>query len=204
MADNTTPTRLFQPAGVGVMQQIHDFKYATRTLAAAAVPTSTNYFGAAPSSDLTQDRYDQSNTLVTSGKKFTIFQIGFHLWKATADANIADLEKIIDNCAIRIVTGSKEFGVYPIIDLPAGGGMCIQGGNIAVTPAAAPGGVTSLGVINGHPLRKRLALKCPLEIQSNQAFFCELLAPSGTAAITLTSATITRLELEGVEERPAS
>ena len=203
MADLTTPTRQYQPAGVGVMQAIHDFKWATRTLAAAAIPATTNFFGAAPSADSTLDRYDQGNTLVASGKKFTIYQLAVHVFKNTADANLADIQKVIDNCFVRIVTNAKEFGLYPVGALPYGGGICVQGGNIAVTPAAAPGGITSLGVTNGHPLRKRLALRHPLEIQSNQPFYMELVGPSLTP-LTLTSATIVRIELEGVEERAAS
>lgn len=200
---NATPTRAFQPAGIGLMQNIHDFKFATRSLAAAAVPAVTNFFGAAPSSDPTLDRYDQGNTLVSSGKLFTIYQMAVHIWKATQDGNLADFQKLIDNCFIRIVTSSKEFGLYPLIALPAGGGLAIQSGQVAVVPAAAPGGLSTMGALNGHPLRKRFALKHPLQVQSNQSFYAELVAPQ-TTPITLTSITLVRLELEGVEERAAS
>jgi hypothetical protein len=203
MADSSTPTRQFQPAGVGVLQSIHDVKYATRILAAGTIPGTTNFFGAAPSADLTLDRYDQGNTLVASGKTYTIYQLAVHVFKNTADANLADIQKIVDNCFIQIQTAAKEFGVYPIGMLPYGGGICVQGGNIAVTPAAAPGGITSMGVTNGHPLRKRFALKHPLVIQSNQPFFINMLAPTATP-LTLASITIVRIELEGVEERAAS
>jgi hypothetical protein len=203
MADSSTPTRQFQPAGVGVLQSIHDVKYATRILAAGTIPGTTNFFGAAPSADLTLDRYDQGNTLVASGKTYTIYQIATHVFKNTADANLADIQKIVDNCFVQIQTAAKEFGVYPIAMLPYGGGINVQGGNIAVTPAAAPGGITSLGVTNGHPLRKRFSLKHPLVIQSNQPFFINLIAPTATP-LALTSATIVRIELEGVEERAAS
>lgn len=203
MADNSTPTRAFQPSGVGLMQVIHDIKWATRSLAAAAIPAQTNFFGAAPSADITLDRYDQSNTLVSSGKKFTIYQMAVHIWKNTFDVNLVDIQRIIDNCFIRIVTASKEFGVYPILDLPAGGGLCVQSGQVAATPVAAPGAFSTAGALNGHPLRKRFALKNPLEIQSNQAFYCELIGPTATP-LTLSSVTLVRLELEGVEERPAA
>ena len=57
MARTFTPTRQFIPGGVGNSQQIHDTKYATRSLAAVAIPGATNFFGAAPSSDFTVDRY---------------------------------------------------------------------------------------------------------------------------------------------------
>ena len=203
MADSPAPTRQYQPAGVGVLQSIHDLKYATRSLAAAAIPAITNFFGAAPSPDLTLDRYDQGNTLVASGKQFTIYQLAVHVWKNTADANLEDIQKIVDNCFIQIVTAAKEFGVYPVACLPYGGGVNIQGGNVAVTPAAAPGGKTSLGVTNGHPLRKRFSLKHPLIVQSNQPFSVNLVGPTVTP-LTLSSITLVRIELEGVEERAAS
>lgn len=203
MADSTTPTRVYQPAGVGLLQTIHDFKFATRTLAAAAVPAVTNFFGAAPNADPTLDRYDQSGTLVSSGKKFTIFQMALHIWKNTVDVNLGDFQLLIDNCFIRLVTNSKEFGLYPVVSLPVGGGLCIQSGQVAVTPVAAPGAFSTLGATNGHPLRKRFALKHPLEVQSNQSFYAELVAPQATP-ITMTSITRLRLELEGVEERTAS
>lgn len=203
MADPVTPTRAYSPSGVGLLQQIHDFKFATRSLAAAALPAVTNFFGAAPSADPTLDRYDQGGTLVSSGKKFTIYQMALHIWKNTADANLADFQRIIDNCFIRLVTNSKEFGLYPVLDLPAGGGLAVQSGQIAVTPAAVPGSFSTMGATNGHPLRKRFALKMPLEIQSNQQFYAELVAPQVTP-LTLTSITLVRLELEGVEERAAS
>lgn len=197
-----TPTRIFQPASVGVMQSIHDVKYATRTIAAGVIPAQTNFFGAAPSADATVDRYDQGNTLVSSGKIFTIRQIGLVLI-AGAAAVLTDFEKIINYCALRIVASSKEFGVIPVINLPAGGGLNALGGQVAVTPAASPGAFSVVGTGNGHPMRKRFALQCPLELQANQAFYCELIAPTATTQ-TLAGAIICRLELEGVEQRPAA
>lgn len=203
MAETPTPTRAYQSSGVGLLQPIHDFKFATRSLAAAAIPAVTNFFGAAPSADPTLDRYDQSGTLVSSGKKFTIYQMAVHIWKNTVDVNLADFQRIIDNCFIRLVTASKEFGLYPVASLPYGGGLCIQSGQVAVTPVAAPGAFSTMGASNGHPLRKRFALKMPLEIGSNQQFYAELVAPQVTP-LALTSITLVRLELEGVEERPAA
>lgn len=197
-----TPTRIFQPQGVGLDQGIHDFKYATRTIAAGVIPASTNFFGAAPSADQTVDRYDQGNTLVSSGKQFTIYSLGLVVL-AGAAAVLTDFEKVINFCMIRIVTASKEFGVFPVLDLPAGGGLSAQSGQISVTPAASPGAYSINALTNGHPLRKKFALKYPLVIQANQSFYCELVGPTVTTQ-TLTGAIICRLELEGVEVRPAA
>lgn len=202
--DNITPTRAFQPAGVGLLQGIHDFKFATRAIGAGVVPNTVDFFGAPPVADPTQDRYDQGNTLVSSGKSFIIYQISLMLFKLAPDAHVVDLEQLINKCHIRLTTASKEFGIYPVKDLVAGGGLFAGAGQIAVTPATMPGGTVTTGVLNGHPLRKKFALKSPLEIQSNQSFRAELLAPGGALAITLLSATTLRLELEGVETRPAA
>lgn len=206
MAENVTPTRAFQPSGVGLLQQIHDFKFATRALAAAVMPNVTDFFSAPPVADPTQDRYDQGGTLVSSGKSFIIYAMSFEVFKLVDDVNVVDLVQIINKCFIRLTTAAKEFGTYPVKDLPAGGGLFAGSSQISLTPLAAVGSMnsTTLGCLNGHPLRRKFAFKNPLEIQSNQQFKAELLAPAGALAITLLSATTCRLELEGLESRPAS
>ena len=133
-----TPTRQFAATGIGNFQRIHDFKYATRSLAAAAIPSTTNFFGAAPSSDPTLDRYEQGNTLVSSAKTFTIFGVFMHLYSG-AGAVIGDWEKIIQKCCLRIVTNQKEFGVIPCHMVPAGGGIAVQSGQVSVTSTTSPG-----------------------------------------------------------------
>jgi len=104
---------------------------------------------------------------------------------------------------VRIVTASKEFGVFPLLDLPQGGGVCALSGQVSVTAAASPGAFSANALTNGHPLRKKFALKNPLVIQANQSFYMELLGPTTTAQ-TLTGIMQVRLELEGVEVRPAA
>lgn len=198
-----TPTRAFQPTGVGQFQAIHDMKWATRSLAAGAIPATTNFFGAAPSSDLTVDRYEQPNTLVSSAKIYTIYGLFAQIW-AGAAAVFGDFEKVINYCAVRIVTAQKEYGVFPLNLLPAGGGLFVQGGNISVTPAASPGGQSPAGILNGQPGRNAcFTFANPLEIQANQSFYMELLGPTATAQ-TLTGAMNVRLVLDGVEKRAAS
>lgn len=197
------PTRAFQNVGVGLNQQIHDMKWATRTIAAGVIPATTNFFGAAPSSDLTVDRYEQGNTLISSGKVFTIFGMFVQLFAGAANV-LTDFEKVINFTAVRIVTAQKEYGVYPTLNLPAGGGLAIQSGQIAVTPAASPGALSNIGVINGMPARNvGFTFAEPLIIQANQSFYMELLGPTTTAQ-TLTGAVITRIVLDGVEQRTAS
>ena len=198
-----TATRQYQNVGTGNSQNIHDMKWATRSLAAGAIPATTNFFGAAPSSDLTVDRYEQGNTLVSSAKIYTIYGVFVQVY-AGAAAIFSDFEKLISYCALRIVTAQKEYGIFPVSLLPAGGGIFAQGGNISVTPAAAPGGLSVSALLNGQPGRNAcFTLANPLIIQANQSFYAELLGPTATAQ-TLTGALNVRVVLDGVEQRVAS
>lgn len=202
-----TPTRQYQPMGIGNNQYIHDTKYATRQLAAAAIPNVTNFFSGAPSADITADRYEQGNTLVSSGKTFTIFGIAVQLF-SPAVGLATDYEKILNWCCLRIVTAQKEYGMYPLYMLPQGGGLVAQSGQIEVTPAATPGASISTGLTNGMPARQSMFnLAFPLQIQANQSFYCELIAPSGTGILpaqTLASAVNVRVLFDGVEGRVAA
>lgn len=198
-----TPTRMFQPTGIGQNQKIHDMKWATRTIAAGVIPTTTNFFGASPSSDPTVDRYEQGNTLVSSAKIFTIYGLFAQLF-AGAAAVLGDFEKIINFCAVRLVTAQKEYGVFPLSLLPAGGGLVIQSGQVAITPAAVPGAQSIVGALNGQPGRNAaFTFASPLEIQANQPFYMELIGPTATPQ-TLTGAIQVRFVLDGVEQRTAS
>jgi hypothetical protein len=200
-------TRQFQPMGLGNVQTIHDIRWATRAFAAGVIAATTNFFGAAPNPDLSVDRYESGNNLVGSGNIYTIYQIGVQL-QAGAAATFADLESIINLCSIRLVTNSKEYGVFPIYMLPQGGGIFAPS-QVAVTPAAAPGGAAATpGLQNGVPDRRAMfRLAVPLDIQANQSFYAEMLAPSGAGivpAVTLTGAVRVRLLLDGQLQRTAS
>lgn len=198
-----TPTRQFQPTGIGNNQQIHDMKWATRTIAAGVIPSTTNFFGAAPSADMTVDRYEQPNTLVSSAKTYTIYGLFLQVY-AGAAAVLTDLEKVINFTALRIVTAQKEYGCFCASLLPAGGGLAIQSGQVAVTPAATPGALSPIGALNGMPAKNiGFTFANPLIIQANQSFYAELLGPTVTTQ-TLTGAAIVRVVLDGVEDRTAS
>ena len=203
MVRSFTPTRQFNATGVGTFQQIHDTKYATRSLAAGAIPTSTNFFGAAPSADITVDRYEQGNTLVSSAKIFTVVGI-LVLLQAGAGAVLSDFEKIINYCCLHIITAQKEFGMWPLHMCPAGGGLAVQSGQVAVTPAASPGALSTVGATNGMPARTSgFTLAEPLDVQANQPFYMELLGPV-TAVQTLTGIVNVKIILDGLEKRTAS
>ena len=200
---NPTPTRMFQPTGIGQNQRIHDMKWATRTIAAGVIPTTTNFFGSAPSSDPTVDRYEQGNTLVSSAKIYTIYGLFVQIYAGAATV-LTDFEKLISFCCCRIVTAQKEYGVFPISLLPAGGGLLVQSGQVAVTPAATPGALSIIAALNGQPGRNAaFTFANPLEIQANQPYYMELVGPTATTQ-TLTGALQVRFVLDGVEQRTAS
>ena len=203
MTRNFTPTRQYQNVGAGTFQQIHDTKYATRSIAAGTIPAVTNFFGAAPSSDFTVDRYEQGNTLVSSAKVFTIVGILAHITFG-AGGILTDMEKIIQYCCIRLITAQKEFGCIPLHMSPAGGGIAIQAGQVAVTPAATPGALSPVGAVNGMPARSSgFTLAEPLDIQANQPFYMELLGPTAVPQ-TLTGIMSIKIILDGLEKRTAS
>lgn len=198
-----TPTRQFQPTGIGNNQRIHDMKWASRTIAAGVIPSTTNFFGAAPSADMTVDRYEQPNTLVSSAKTYTIYGIFCQVLLGAAGI-LTDLEKVINFTALRIVTAQKEYGCFATSLLPAGGGLAIQSGQVAVTPAASPGALSAIGALNGMPAKNiGFTFANPLIIQANQSFYAELLGPTVTTQ-TLTGAVQVRVILDGVEDRTAS
>jgi len=195
-------TQVGQPMGVYQQSPLHDFKYATRTLAAAVIPSTTNFFGAAPSADPTLDRYEQGNTLVTSGKQFTVYSIGVQVFGAAA-ALVTDFADIINFCCVRLVTNQREWGVFPVAQLAGGGGVSALSGQIAVTPAAVPGAQSPLAITNGIPTRQKFRLANPLIVKANQIFYMELLGPV-TTPLTLSVAMAVRIELEGQEQRASS
>lgn len=204
MANTPTPTRLYQPANVGVQVLHHDCRWATRVIPSGALGIQ-NFFGAAPSQDRTADYYEQPATLVTSGKAFTIYGIALKLL-AGASGTLQDIEKVINSMTLRLISDQREWLNMPVHMIPAGGGLVIQSGQVAVTPGATPGAMSPVGAINGNPERKVMCLRTPLEIGANQQFYAELLAPTAGSAFgtqTLTGAVIAQLVLEGIETRAA-
>jgi hypothetical protein len=199
-------TRQYTPGGVGNMQSIHDFRFSTRNFAAAVFPSLTVFFNTAPSPDFTVDRYSAQNNLVDSGQKWLIHQVSVAIFPQAPyppTATLQDMVNVINLCAIRFQISSKEYGLFPLLDLPAGGGPNVSGSQVAITAAAAPGATSPYGITNGVAQRLKLALCQPLEIQGNQAFYMELLGPSATT-FTLTGPVTLRVELEGEWFRPAA
>jgi hypothetical protein len=199
------PSRLMQDANVGVRAEVHDLRWATKALAAAALPLTTDFFTGAPSTDPCSDRFS-AGSLADSGCSFTIVGLGVHLWSQVAAA-LADIDKIINECSIRMTTNQREIMTIPVFMLPAGGGLSAPGGQVAVTAAASPGGTSPYGVTNGVPDRRAMfRLAQPQTIQPMQQFKCELVAPSGGgayAAITLGTIVNCRIVLDGVLRRVA-
>lgn len=190
-------------------QQIHDQKWATRSLPVGVLANTTDFFSAPASADPCVDRYSSGGNLVDSAKKFIVVQMGLWLYSANTAA-LADLDKIINFCAIRLSTNQREFGTFRALQLPAGGGLDVPGGQISITPGASGVAAASgvVGASNGLKTRGAMfKLAAPMIIGANQSFKAELLAPavgSLFGAITLTQIVFAQLLLDGVEERAAS
>jgi hypothetical protein len=179
--------------------KIHDLRWATKVMAAAAIPIVTEFFTGAPSSDPCVDRFS-AGTLTDSGCKFVIVQLGVQLIPS-AGTSIPDMEKIVNFCALRISTNQREFMTIPVYMLAAGGGLDIAQGNISITAAAAPGLLGSAGVTNGVKDRRAMfRLSQSMDIQAQQSFKCELLGPAAGSSFgtqTLATAVTVRVVLDG-------
>jgi hypothetical protein len=189
-------------------QRIHDTKYATKLLASGTVPTITEFFRSAPLGDYTYDNYSSGGNLVDSGKEFVIYQIAVQLIQGTSNT-LLDWEALISKCVLKLTTAQKEYGYFPVLWLPAGGGPVAQSGQVNIAPSGTPTTVTTSPVLatNGTPTRAGMfKLAAPLVIQANQSFKVDLIAPNavGFAAISLTGTTYVRIMLDGVEQRAAA
>lgn len=196
-------TRSYQPTGLGETQGIHDMRWATKSLAAAALPVSTEFFTGAPSTDPTVDRFYQYG-LCDSGNDFTIVGIAVQLIGQNTGA-LADMAQIIEYCSVRFTTNQREQMTLPVLMLPQGGGLSIMSGQVAITAANSPGGTGILGATNGVPDRRAMfRLASPLTIQSGQGFKAELLAPSAGSTFgtkTLGQIVLCRIILDGILKR---
>ena len=203
-----TPTMLFQPTGIGLAAPVHSTYYATKTLThGVAMPSQLDFFTSSPSPDLTLDRYDQANVLVQSGKTLVIYGVGLVIYPTPGGTapSLADYMNIINRCASQFTCNTTEFGIFPILNFPAGGGAFMASGQVNVAPSATPGALESsgVGIANGFPFRKRLQLCYPLKIQTNQKFKWTLIGPQ-TTPYTPDGDLSLRLELEVAETRMAS
>jgi len=196
------PIRTRQAQGTTLInaQKIHDVKYATKLLPTGVLASSLDFFTSAPLADVTYDNYANGGNLVDSGKEFTIYQVGVQLTIGTTPT-IADYDLIIGRCVLALSTAQKEYGRFPILLLPSGGGLAVQGSQVGVAGTAVQ------GVTNGMPTRNGMfKLAAPLIIGANQSFKATLYAPNavGFPAITLTGTTYIRILLDGVEQRAAA
>lgn len=163
-------------------QSISETKYDTLTLAAAAIPSSTQFF-ATPSSDIAIKNFDGPNMLVSSGKHFLAQTLAVKIGSigaATTGANIFDF---INRCALRLQVDQKIMGTFAIHQLTGAGGIFAPS-QVAPTVAVNPvGGVAASALENGVPQNQPFRIR-PLLIEGQKSFAAYLIGPTG-APITL-------------------
>lgn len=180
-------------------QSISETKYDTLTLAAAAVPSSTQFF-ASPSADLAIKNFEGPGQLVLSGKLFLIQTIGFQITAIAAATTAQNIADVINNCAIRFQVDQKVMGTFPLMQLTGFGGAYVPS-QVGVTAAAAPAGaVANFGITNGVPQNQPFRVR-PMLIEGQKSFAAYLIGPTGTA-ITLAGTLGVKLMLGGLQFQP--
>jgi hypothetical protein len=163
-------------------QVISETKYDTLTLAAAAVPATTQFF-AASSADLAIKNFDGNGILVSSGKYFLAQTLGILITDIAAALTAQNIYDVLHKCAVRIQVDSKIMGTFPVHQLTGFGGAYLPS-QVAVTSAAPPAGaVANFGIANGVPQNQPFRLK-PMLIEGQKNFSAFLIGPTGSA-ITL-------------------
>jgi hypothetical protein len=163
-------------------QCISETKYDTLTLAAAAIPSSTQFF-AAPSSDVAIKNFEGPGQLVLAGKLFLIQTIAVKIGSIAAAVTAQNVIDFVNRCALRLQVDQKIMGTFKIHQLTGAGGL-FTSSQVAATVAANPvGGAATTGMENGTPQNQPFRVK-PLLIEGQKNFAAYLIGPSGTA-ITL-------------------
>lgn len=177
-------------------QSISETKYDTLTLAAAAIPASTQFF-ATPSADLAIKNFDGAAQLVSAGKHFLIQTIGVKICSIAAATTAQNILDFINKCSLRLQVDQKIMGTFAVHQLTGAGGIFMpsQGG---VTSAAAPVGATmTTGLENGVPHNQPFRVK-PMLIEGQKNFAAYLIGPTGTA-ITLAGTLEIKVLLGGLQ-----
>lgn len=180
-------------------QSISETKYDTLTLAAAAIPSTTQFF-ATPSSDVARKNFEGPSQLITSGKLFLVQTIGVVISQIAAAATAQNLLDLINNCAVRLQVDQKIMGTFPLHQLTGFGGAHLSS-QVAVTAAAAPAGAAAnFGITNGMPQNQPFRLR-PMLIEGQKNFAAYLIGPTGTV-ITLAGAVDLKLCVGGLQFQP--
>jgi len=174
----------------GIGQFVSDQKFATKIQAAGVWPAAIDFFQAAPGTDQTEDYYDAGNQLVTSGKSFTIQNIGVHIYSA----DLHDYDAIIHRVVLVLTVQQKEVGRFRVRRLTEAGGLWLA--------SAQSAAASHLGASNGTPHNSPFNI-APITIDTNQTFKATLLGPTRDP-YTLIDQTTIQVVLEGFETRPVA
>lgn len=199
LLDYATSLDPLQAQMIAGKQAISETKYDTLTFAAAAVPSSTQFF-AAPSSDLGIKNFDSASQLVSSGKLFLAQTLAVKITGIAAATTAQNIIDFFNRCALRLQVDQKIMGTFCLHQLTGAGGIFApsQGG---VTVAAAPvGAMMTTGLENGVPQNQPFRIK-PLLIEGQKNFAAYIIGPTGTA-ITLAGTLEIKVLIGGLQYQP--
>lgn len=179
LLDYATSLDPIQAQMIAGKQCVSETKYDTLTFAAAAVPSSTQYFSS-PSSDVAIKNFEGPGTLVLSGKLFLIQTIAIKIMSIAAATTAQNIVDFINRTALRIQIDQKVMGTFCTHQLTGAGGV-FTSSQAGVTPGAAPvGALMTGGLENGTPQNQPFRIK-PLLVEGQKQFSAFLIGPTGTA-----------------------
>jgi hypothetical protein len=180
-------------------QSISECKYDTLTLAAAAVPATTQFFST-PSADVAIKNFEGPGQLVTSGKLFLVQTLGLLITDISAALTAQNIHDFIMKTAVRIQVDQKIMGTFPTHLLTGFGGVNLTS-QVSVTAAAAPAGaVGNFGIGNGVPQNQPFRVR-PMLIEGQKSFAAYLIGPTATA-ITLAGTMGVKVCAGGLQFQP--
>lgn len=190
------------PAQAGLLvgkQSISEVKYDTISFAAAAVPSSTQFF-ASPSSDLAIKNFEGPGQLVLSGKLFLIQSLAVKIVDISAALTAQNIVDFINKTAIRLQVDQKICGTFPLHMLTGAGGPYLPS-QVAVTSAVAPAGaVSNFGVENGVPQNQPFRVR-PLLVEGQKSLAAYLIGPTGTPIVLAGTLSI-KVIVNGLQFQP--
>jgi hypothetical protein len=163
-------------------QVIGETKWDTLTLAAAAIPASTQFF-AAQTSELAVKNFDGNGYLVGQGKFFLAQTLGVKVLTSSATLTGQNVLDFVNRCCLRLQVDNKIMGTFPVHQLTGFGGVFAPSQVAPTIAANPPGGVASTALENGTPQNLPFRIP-PMLLEGQKAFAAFLIAPT-TTAITL-------------------
>ena len=168
------------PKDVELVNKVH---YYNEALAAAAITTEYDLFGAAPTDPLDWS-LDQAGQMP--------YPVAVYGMAAVFIGDLLDWKAFMDNAYVQIVVADKNYPSYPVDCLPAAGGM-----NSHLMSDAAAAAYLVEEIRNGVAAAGSLLIFPPIAIDKGQQFKVKRRTKSGT----ITTASTFKIRLYCVEAR---